>query len=141
MCDNFVHGFKSLFLIKETQLIPGQTDNTIMMKMEDKNSWLVESKGVTFFRFRGFIEVVSHSQILWPLKYLLILSPIKYIGNLIYIQVAKRRQRNCPIVFQNKLSVKKPNNFKKCRTMMDSLEMVVVVLKIVIIIMTNTLYI
>ena len=112
MCDNFVHGFKSLFLIRETQLIPGQTDNTIMRKMEDKNSWIVESKGVTFFRFRGFIEVVSHSPILWPLKYLLILSPIKYIGNLIYIQVAKRRQRNCPIVFQNKLSVKKPNNFK-----------------------------
>jgi predicted DCC family thiol-disulfide oxidoreductase YuxK len=93
-CHKAVLLMKEFFLLPEVKITPAQDFpkvNTLLLK---ENSWVVsKAEGQNQFHYNGFLELMRHSPLLYPLVPLLGRSFIIKFCNGIYRWVASHRQQ------------------------------------------------
>ena len=85
---------RSLFLLRETTLLPAGEKKSILKEMEEKNSWVVvDHDNLHHYEGSALVQVFSCSPVLFPLGWFLNLSPVLWMINGIYRFVARNRNR------------------------------------------------
>jgi predicted DCC family thiol-disulfide oxidoreductase YuxK len=91
-CEKMVYLIKEFFILKDLTIRPSQSDQSIDLEMQEKNSWVVVNhKGEHFYHFSGVLELMRHSPIFKFLTPLLSLPIFINFFNLTYKIIARNR--------------------------------------------------
>ncbi|MDF2379179.1 MAG: DCC1-like thiol-disulfide oxidoreductase family protein [Candidatus Gracilibacteria bacterium] len=97
-CKKAVKIVTTFLVLPGVAVYPAQKDQEICSLMQKNNSWVVVGHNKEkFYGFNGFIEVFRASPVWFFLAPLLGFTPIRWLGNICYRIVAKRRTLHCSI--------------------------------------------
>jgi len=97
-CLRTVRIIKMFFILPAVESAGAQSVPEIEAAMRQHNSWVViDRHGENHYGFDGVVVVVGESPIVWPLKPLLSLAPIRWCGETTYRFVATHRRISCEL--------------------------------------------